>query len=477
MLGAQLTLAGIQLVGDIVLARLLTPEDFGLFAMVFVIAGFAMQFRDFGLSAASIQAKELSDSQASNLFWANCALGVLMTVAFACTAPLLSRLYNESRLSAIVWGTSLAFLAGAVGIQHHARLTRQLQFSVISRSQITALVLSLIGAIALALCGFKHWSLVFLTVFRPLLTSILFWTSAGWLPGLPSAGQGTKRLVKFGTAVFGFDLVNYLSRNIDKVLIGRFFDASTLGLYNRAYQLFLLPIGQIRAPVSGAAMPILSANQANPTEYRPLFLGVVDQIATVAMPLMAWLSLTSTEVIVWVFGSRWEAGGKYLAWLSVAGLVQPTIGTLGLLLSSLGLGRRYFIWGCAHAATMSLAFIVGTRWGIEGMVISYVVANFLAALPAVVYCARGTPISAWDFLRSHRFAAAFTTLAGLVTVAVDLGLSLTAGSGVRLAVCSCVFWLVYLSQFLLFGSRRQQIRWLLASVLASRSGRIVGAAC
>lgn len=463
LVGSQVLVLGFQFVGDIVLARLLVPADFGLVTMVLAVTSFAMQFKDFGLSAAGIQAATLSNRQASNLFWCNVAVSGAMTLAFLAAAPLIEMYYGRPGLAAITAGLSATFVLAGLGVQHQAQLVRQTQFAAVSRSQVIGVIAGYVAAAIGAKAGLHHWALVLLQTVRQGTNTLALYCSHRWMPEPPARHQGTWKLLRFGSAMAGFDAVNYFSRNADKLVIGRLFGEVTLGHYNRAYQFLLLPIAQIRGPVVAAGLPLLCSLQNRPEEFRRLYLGMANLIASLALPILSWLAVENLDLTRGLFGEKWVPSASYFRLLAVAGLVQPTVGLLGLLLVTLGRGGRYFRWGCWHSGTMVASFLVGIPWGVPGITISYAAANFVAAPLSAWYCTRDTPVSMADFLAVHWIPGGFALAAGAATA---LAASFIDGWPLwpRLVAATLVFVAVYLSQFALMRRRLDEVRWLVATL-------------
>jgi len=463
LLATQAFQLGLQFVGDIVLARLISPADFGRVAMVMTVTSLAMQFKDFGLSAATIQAHDLTNSQSSNLFWCNVTVSAILTGCICAAAPLVQIGFGKPHLAAITVALASCILFAGLGVQHQAQLVRQLRFGAISRAQLIGLVAGYVAAIIGAYAGLHHWALVILQTVRHGVATLGLYAAYPWLPQRPLRNQGSWSHIRFGSSLAGFDLVNYFSRNVDKLLIGRIGGEAALGQYNRAYQLLLLPIAQVRGPIAAAGMPLLSSLQHQPVEFRRLYLGMVSLVASVSLPIMAWLAVHSLELTRILFGEAWLPSAEYFRLLSLAGLGQPTVGLLGLLLVTLGRGARYFQWGCWHAGAMVVSFLIGSLWGISGICIAYAIANLLVAIPSARFCTHLSPVSTRDFLSTHVVPGVFTAAAAgtswlITSIWPDKRVYL------RLGVGSAAFAVVYLAQFLVLPSRVEDVRWLIRAL-------------
>ena len=248
----------------VVLARLLTPEDFGLIAMVTVVVGFAQMFKDAGLSMATVQKDRISHEQISTLFWINIIISAFLGVCVLVASPLVAKFYGRPELAAVTAVLSVSFIMSGLTIQHQALLRRHMRFGSLAIIQIVSQIITLVVTIVLALLGWRYWALVGGTITTALTGMILTLFFCPWVPGRMRKGTGIRDMLKFGMNLTSSSFLNYASRNVDKILIGATWGAGSLGLYNKAYSLLLLPIGEINAPMSSVAIPALSRLQNDP---------------------------------------------------------------------------------------------------------------------------------------------------------------------------------------------------------------------
>src|SRR5438876_3175653 len=193
--GAQFVLG----LGSImVLARLLTPKDFGLFAMVTTVMGYLRVFKDAGLSTATVQREGITHAQVSNLFWINVAVSGAITLILAAGAPVIAWFYREPRLVPITLVLSSTFFLGGLTVQHNALLNRQMRFKAIAFIQVGSLLIGLAVGIAMALLGYNYWALVFSNLITVAATVPLTWFAIPWRPEPPSRQSGIRSLIGFG---------------------------------------------------------------------------------------------------------------------------------------------------------------------------------------------------------------------------------------------------------------------------------------
>ncbi len=396
-MGSQAAKFAMQIGSTMILARLLSPADFGLLAMVTAVTGMVVMFKDLGLSIATIQQSEINHQQVSTLFWINLAVSSLMACLVALAAPAIAWFYKDPRLTKITLFMSLSFILGGLSIQHSALMKRQMKFGVLETIEIVSLVIGLLSAVLSALSGFGYWALVIMQLTTSGIRSIGIWIGCAWLPGLPRRGSGVRKMLKFGLNVTGFDLVNYFARNMDNILIGRFHGSVPLGLYAKAYQIMMLPIKNLRQPLLQVSTPALSKLQDEPTAFKNYYINYLNLLSLVSMPLVAFLFVCSKEVILFVFGQNWlEMDGIFKA-LSFAGFIQPVATSTGLVMLSLGQGNRYFKWGLINSVLVVISFFAGLPWGALGIATAYAIINYLVLLPSLIYAYRATSIKCIDF--------------------------------------------------------------------------------
>jgi PST family polysaccharide transporter len=381
----------------VVLGRLLTPQDYGLVAMVTAITGFVTLFKDMGLSMATIQKAEINHSQVSTLFWINVAVSFVLALILAVGAPIISWFYREPKLTGITLVLAGTFIFSGLTVQHQALLRRQMRFSALAMIEIGSMGIGIATGIVLAWYGAGYWALVGLSAATALSNVALVWVFCGWRPGLPVRRAGIRSMVAFGGHLTGFNAVNYFARNLDNILLGRFCGASVLGLYSRAYNIMMLPISQVREPLQSVAAPALSRIQNEPVRYQKYYTTLVSLIAFITMPLVVFLFVCADEVIGLLLGSKWSGAADIFKILCIGAFIQPVATTWGLVLVSLGQSKRYLKWGIANSILIVLSFIVGLPWGAIGVAAGYTIATYVLLLPTLWYCFRQSPVSIRDF--------------------------------------------------------------------------------
>lgn len=399
IIGQGMTL--ILRIGSIaVLARILIPEHFGLISMVTAITVIAERFKDLGLSIATIQKREITHAQVSNLFWINVIIGVLIMIILCAFSKILARFYADDRLIWITVAISTSFFCGGMTIQHQAILIRKMLFAKIVYLGVVADFLSIVIAIVLAVKGFGYWALVWKEVSRSIFIAIGTWIVCPWIPGLPVRNANVGKMIRFGRDVTGFNLVTYLTHNIDQILIGKFYGTGPLGIYRQASQLALLPVNILASSVRNVAQSALSVLQNDAIRYRQYYKKVVTLIGFVSMPLAVFLFIHSRHIILLLLGEKWIKADEIFKIYSLAAFIRPVVSTTGLIMITCGNTKRYFFLGLANSMVIIIAIVIGLKWGAVGVAIGHVLANYIFFLPVLIIAFRNTPISVKLFISS-----------------------------------------------------------------------------
>ena len=384
----------------VVLARLLTPADYGLIAMVAVVTNFVMMFKDMGLSMATVQKAEIDHHQISTLFWINVVISLVIMMIMAALAPIVAWFYGEPELTLITLSLAGTFIFSGLTIQHQALLRRHMRFGKLAVIEVAAMLNGVVAAIISAWYGAGYWALVIMQLVMAVSITIGVWFACDWRPGLPKRGTGVRRMLAFGRNITSFNLINYFARNSDKILVGRFCGSGILGLYSKAYNLLMLPISQICGPLTSVAVPALSRIQDDPKRYTSYYTKLILLISFISMPLMVFLAICSKSIIHVLLGKQWLGMSSIFQILAITAFIQPVSTTVGLVLLSLGQSGRFLRFGIFNSFVVVTSFAVGLRWGAIGVASAYAVANYLILFPTLWYCFRMTPISIAIFLKA-----------------------------------------------------------------------------
>ncbi|HET9384232.1 MAG TPA: lipopolysaccharide biosynthesis protein [Gemmatimonadales bacterium] len=376
-----------------VLARLLTPREYGLFGMVTAITGVFALFRDAGLSTVTIQRPTISDGQLSALFWLNLLVGLLLALLCVGAAPLLVAFYGEPQLFWVTIVTGCAFPLNAAGIQHSALLQRHMRFGALAAIDVAAQICSVTMGIAMALLGFGYWALVAAALTLPAVTTTGTWSATRWVPGRPRGEGEIGSMIRFGGTLTLNSLVVYVAYNVDKLLIGRVWGADALGLYGRAYQLVNIPTENLNSAVGGVAVSALSRLQDDPGRFKNYFLRAYSLVLAMTIPVTTACACFAEDIIVVVLGQQWtNAAGVFT-------ILAPTIVAFGVLnpmvwlLFSTGRVSRSLHMALVIAPTVILGYVIGLPYGPLGVALGYSAAMTILIAPMITWGLRDTGIT------------------------------------------------------------------------------------
>lgn len=394
----QVVRAVVQFASVILLARLLAPADFGIVAMAGPVVGFVTMFTDMGLNQAAVQRATITHSQINALFWVSVALSAGIMLILLLISPLVGKFYGDARAGWVCAASAVPILISSLGSQHFALLSRTMRFQRLAVIDVICAPLGLIAAVIAAQAGAGYWALVAAAYASAIAPAVAGWAAFQWRPSKPALDPSLKSMLGYGAGITGFNVSNYISRNLDNVLIGREWGASQLGFYDRAYKLLLLPLSQVTGPISRVTTPTLARLQDDPDRYRRIFIDVVIQMLLLAVPGVIVLISTADVFVPALMGEKWRAVVPIFIALGYAGLVQPLNNPTGWLFMTQNRTVEYAAWGLVSAATNVAAFLLGLPYGALGVATAYAISEFVRT-PAVWWLAtRRGPVGKQDIL-------------------------------------------------------------------------------
>ena len=439
----------------VVMARLLTPADFGLIAMVTAVTGFVALFKDLGLSMATVQREEITHEQVSALFWINLMVGTLTCLVTMGLAPVIAWFYDKHELLNVTLCLSVNFVLVGLGVQHQALLRRHMRFFALYSVETLAYISNILVSIGSAYFGVRYYAIVFGMLTNSLVLSGGFWVVSGWIPGWFTKNSQIGSMLAFGFNLTGYRLVNYFSRNMDNILIGRYMGAATLGLYDKAYQLLLLPVQQINWPLTNVVVPALSRLQNDGKKFSEYYYKAIQLVTSITMPVVFFLFIKADTVIMIMLGKQWTGSVEIFRALAPAALIGVVNIAPGWVYLSLGRTDRQLKWGIFASLVTVLSFIIGIRWGALGIATAFSVQSVTKFFPGIVYCYRGTGLRLWDLVKSLRIAAIISIVPSMFLFAYKLTVASPTGIIEELIIPFVCFFLI---SFLLFVFLTESVR-------------------
>jgi polysaccharide transporter, PST family len=403
--------AMVQVGAILFLARLLTPEDYGLVAMVTALTGFAPLLVDLGTRDAVVQRVSITEGEVSALFWLTVGVGCAFALAISASGPLIAAFYREPRLTAIVRVASLTFVALALTAQHEALVRRAMLFRELAMIGIAAHVLSACGAIGMAYFGLGYWALVTRPIALYSLTAAGIWWYCRWLPCKPVVTSGVREMVKFGLNLCGFLLSDFVGRNSDRVMVGRGLGVRTLGYYQSTLLIYDNLLEALVLSLHQVAVSSLSKLQNDLEELRRSWGKALSTVAFYGMPAFGILAITSGDLIVLLLGQKWAPAGALLSVLALRGIAQSAELSLAWLHVAAGRTDRWLRWGVLATCVKLLALFCGLPFGPFGIVWAHVFSMYVLFVPGLAYAGRPLGIGARDVIVviGAQFAGALAT--------------------------------------------------------------------
>jgi PST family polysaccharide transporter len=388
-----------QLLGMVILARLLSPSDYGVVAMAMLVTGFAGIFHNFGTKAAVIQRRELPSALLDSLFWLNVGFGLAIAILIALLAPVIAVAMREPRLTGVLWLLALAFPILSLGLVQQGLLERASRFRSVALIECCAAFTGLAAGVLAALAGWGVYSLVSQAIVAWIVVTAGLWAASTWRPAWRCSLALIRELAGFSGNLVGFHIVHYLARNIDTVLIGRFLGATELGYYNLAYRLMIWPLQNIAWVASRAFFPALSRLQDDKQRLRRGYVRAVAAVFLLTAPLTLGLFALREPFVLALMGERWLKVADLLFWLAPASMVQSVGTTAGWLYLSTGRTDVMFKFAIFSSVAVTSAIVVGLQWGVEGVAAAYCGTALLLFLPNLAVAFRLVGLSVPAFLR------------------------------------------------------------------------------
>jgi len=398
-------------VGAILLARLLTPKDFGLVAMVTAFSLLPMNFGINGFSEYIIQKQTLGNKEINAIFWLHICVSSSLALCFVVFGFFLVDFYAEPALRGIASVLALTFILGALSTTHRALLRREMRFASIAVGDLIAGILSIVCAIAAAIAGMAYWAVVTRQLVQPILIVLAAWFLCPWRPGRPRDISYGAPSLKYGLKVYGNFTIEYVIKSIDKVLLGKFHGSAILGNYDRAYHLSSLPAGQILTPLADVVLATLSRLRNDKNRFIVYYTKAVSLVTFLGIIPAIVLMLTARDLIPLLLGPAWTETGLIVMAFSpgiAAMLVSATISWLHL---SLGTPGRWLRWNIMATIITVIFFGCAAPYGAVAMAAAFSSAKFLLVLPGLWYAGRPIGLSIINLLRNiwAYFAAGLLT--------------------------------------------------------------------
>lgn len=397
---AQIIKVILQLLLIMILARILVPTDFGLFAMVAVFTGLGMVLVEGGLAMATIQREDISHTQASNLFWINILLGLTICTLGVLFSPVIASIYNEPLLTDIMMVMTLAFLIRALFVQHEAILRRQMRFKELAIIDVTALFFGGVVGVASALLGMGYWSLVVMPITTVFVQAVLVVFRIRWKPALFRRKSGTKPLFNFGANITAASMVGYFTENSTPFAVGLVGGSHFLGLYDRSFRLASIPSKQVLPPIINVLQSAVSRVAKNQDRLRESALSLMSKVGIIALFVTVFMFLAAEWIVLILLGPAWGEAVPVFQLLAITTVATPITSLIAVILIASGQANVLLKWRLITFFILLMSILLGSFWGVWGILISVTAVALFVRVPLFfVYSSRYLPIRTVDFFK------------------------------------------------------------------------------
>jgi PST family polysaccharide transporter len=407
-----------RIVFMVALMRLLGPKNFGIVGQAVVVIAVAQIFVHFGLAASIVQRPQLDQSEVGTAFWLNVAMGLLLAVLLVLAAPLISTFFRTEELTAVLFALSISLILKGMTIVPSALLTRKMQFRSLGMIEIASTFISGTVGVGAAVMGAGYWALVIQAVSLEAITLVMVLYING-LPDLSWSATAARRLWSFSSRIMGADLVNYVSGNIDKLLVARFLGATPLGLYSLAFRVLQLTLA-VCSQVGRVVLPTFARLQDDRERLARAFLDITESVSLALFPAMVLTILLAPIGVPALLGEAWAEA--VVPFQLVAAMTIPWIlvSFMGPLTVAVGRADCEFYWSVVTMVAMLVVIPVGLQWGIVGVAASYLIMLSLLNPVRFAIIQRFIPISVRSYLRALAPASACSGVLGIVWVLTEV---------------------------------------------------------
>lgn len=454
---SQIATQGARIVVGITLARLLTPNEFGLAAMALVVTAFVIPFADMGLGSALVQRASIDETDRSTVFWASVGAGFSLSLLGFAVAPFIADFYGNDAVGPLVSVLCLSFAITSLGATHRSLLARAMNFKSLELRYAAGTVAGGVGAVLVAAMGYGAWAFVAFELVLGVVSTVLLWSIVSWRPHLRFGRRNFRELSGFGFRALGGATFTNLSRNADNILIGRYLGAYPLGLYAFAYNLMLASVTKIVVPVQQVMFPALSRLQEDGKRLALSWVRANRVLATISVPLLVLVMIMAGDLVPLVFGRRWDRAVPLVQILCWAGIVECLVALNEVVLKAQGAVKTYLRFNAVAFAVNLLSFIVGLHWGVNGVATAFAVSNTALGIVYTWLVLRRTSLALGRIVAEFRgVTLAILGMAGCSVAARWFLIARDVPTGVRLIVVAEVAVTVYV----------WLLRWLAREVLA-----------
>ncbi len=392
---------GIGLISSVLLARLLSPREFGLMGMIYIFTTISTNIADSGLGSSLIREKEVDNKDYSTVFFTNVGLSFLLYAILFFTSQFIADFYKEPELVDIIRVYGLIFIISSFSSIQMVLLSKVLDFKTSTILNIPGTVISSILGIWLAYKGYKVWSIVYMQLSSQLIFSILIWTKSNWIPKFEFSFTKLKKHFNFGYKMTLIGFVNSIFENLYNVVLGKFFTVNTLGEFERARTFNNYPVRILTSIINKVTYPLLSTVQDDKERLQQGYKKIMIITFFVSLPLMLILSAVSEQLIVFLLGKKWEQTAYFFKILCFAGTLYPIHAFNMNLLKVYGKANLLLRVELLKKIINIILVFIALPFGIEAIAWSIVAYSLIALLFNTYYTDKFINYSLWQQVKDN----------------------------------------------------------------------------
>lgn len=432
----------IQFISNIVLARLLTPNDYGCIGMLAIFMLLSSTIIDGGFGSALIQKKRPTQEDYSTIFFWNLGLSIVIYVLLYLSAPFVAQFYHIELLCPVLRVQGIALIINAFQLIQTNQLNKQFKFKKISIVTLFSSVVSLMVTIVMAYKGFGVWSLVAQNLLMSSIPTVIYWLTNKWKPLLVFSIQSLKELFSFGFYMFLSTLLSTFVNNIQGLLIGRFYDAAQMGFYSKAHNTEKLASTSISQILSQVSYPLYAELQDDKNSLIKTIKKLTLSVSYLTFPMMLLLILLAKPIFILLFSEKWLPAVPFFQILCIAGLAICLQSVNSQSIAAIGKSKVMFIWSFIKQGIGLLFMIVGLFfWGMKGLLIGMVMKSWL------IYIINASLVSNYIGYKLWRQLLDIVPVLLLSTVA--FAISYIGGGLIQISlyVDACIMFLVFVTVY------------------------------
>ncbi|MEZ5098342.1 MAG: lipopolysaccharide biosynthesis protein [Thermoleophilia bacterium] len=372
---SQLVLQGARFAVVVILARLLTPTDYGLAGMVVVLSSLALIFSDLALGAALVQRRTLTQKDKSTVFWTGLGTGVVFAALGVGLAGPVARFYGEPDVEPLFAAFSATFVITALAGTQTALLTREMDFKALELRMMAGAVAGAVAGITIAATGGGAWAILAQQLTAACVSTLMLWRMSTWRPTFEFSLASLRSLAGFSANVFTTRILFYVTRTVDTLLIGRFLGSAAVGAWTISNAVVLFPSNQVAGPIQEVLYPAFSRLQDEPARMADAWIRVNRLVASLSVPALLGMIVVAPDFVHVVLGSRWDVAVPVIQTMAWVGLLQSLQRLNSSILQARDRTRLLLVYAVVVCSAVTGGIAGGLHWGVTGVAIGYAVAS------------------------------------------------------------------------------------------------------